>query len=77
MSNIPSACHQAEQGIVSLIGPVSSTAISQVAPVAEVLALPHLAPLASNPLLGKFARQLYDQTVIYYIQNNTIHFIYT
>ncbi|CAH1254181.1 GRIK1 [Branchiostoma lanceolatum] len=47
-----SACYLAEQGAAVIVGPRSSTSVKTVNNVCSGLHIPHIAPVATDPLLG-------------------------
>ena len=55
-------CEYAKRGVMAYVGPMSSTPTKAVAPLAEALKLPQLAPVATNPQLGKYTILLTEHT---------------
>ncbi len=52
------ACTQAAQGVMAYVGPISSTPTKAVAIVSAQLKIPQIAPVATNPLLGKLPQNV-------------------
>ena len=51
------ACLHAQDGVAAFIGPLSSTSTKAVTAISGALHLPQVAPIATNPMLGKQAFQ--------------------